>query len=81
MFKKEGTAKYADIDSGINATMSRKMKEKIIKKNTEARFKVSYFRISNSYYIPIKIVLVNYIYIADLLTKIAKSHYNILYLH
>jgi hypothetical protein len=30
-FFKEGTAKYADINSGINATLSRKMKEKMIK--------------------------------------------------
>lgn len=39
---KEGTAKYAEIESGINATLSRKMKEKMMqKKNYESRFKVS----------------------------------------
>lgn len=35
----EGTAKYADINSGINATLSRKMKEKILQQQLKNQFK------------------------------------------
>ncbi len=37
---KEGTAKYADINSGINATLSRKMKERLISQQIKNQFKV-----------------------------------------
>ena len=31
VYKKEGTAKFADINCGINATLSKKAKEKLMK--------------------------------------------------
>jgi hypothetical protein len=35
----EGTSKYADINSGINATLSRKMKERILQQQLKNQFK------------------------------------------